>query len=703
MGIIDNEYKTGLSGEESILKGEIDSIPVLDGSKLTFEYKTVSNEKVMVNYFISSKSEKETLNTLSVGSFCTLSGALEPPALPGASSQFNYPRYLKQKHIVWVYQLNKKPQCKPPANLGIKQIRQKVLFDIKNHYPDELKGIASSLLIGEKNLMDSEVEKAYRELGLSHVLAVSGLHVGVISGIVFWGFIRLGVTRQRAYEVLFFLCPIYMVFAGAAPSVIRASLMMMMIFFLLRLRLMPNPLDGISVACLLILIQNPYVAYHIGFQLSFLVSYALIISSSLLLKRLTTPFSQLLGVSLIAQLISLPLVLYHFYEISPLSLPLNILYVPVISAVILPAVFILAILRLLHLTPLFYVLSEMLAAIVDTIHTILVWLNHLNFTLIFGSPSTCALILFFGSSYTVLLLWEKNKFIKGIFIWIVIMFVLYMLPFLNPYGTVTFLDVGQGDCIIIKLPFQRQVIMIDTGGTPVFGEIQEWEEKKDPFEVGADLVVPYLKSKGIRTIDILLLTHGDFDHVGGARGVLNEMNVKNVIVDRSDEQTISEQEIISVVKENGGNIIKAKQGISWRSGDAFFSIRQVLDTKEENDGSIVLFAKIGEYRWLFMGDLEGEGEYELVKSNHKKKADVLKVGHHGSDTSTSEELIKAVQPKIAIISSGENNRYGHPDPVVIERLQKSGANIMRTDESGSITYTYFVRKVGKWRVHQNEK
>ncbi|MCA0986111.1 DNA internalization-related competence protein ComEC/Rec2 [Guptibacillus algicola] len=699
-GIIESQYQSDFSGEEKVLNGEIHTIPVIDGSKMTFEYHT-ANEDVIVNYQISSENEKETLKTLSVGSICVLSGALEAPTESGTSSQFNYQRYLKHKRIFWVYHLNKPPQCKPPTSFGIKQIRQKVFFDIRDHYPDELKGIAASLLIGERNLMDSEVGTAYRELGLSHVLAVSGLHVGVICGISFWILIRLGVTRQRSYELLFIGCPFYMVFAGAAPSVVRATFMMMIIFALLRLRIMPNPLDGISVACFLIVVHNPFVVYHIGFQLSFLISFALIISSSHLLKRFTTPFSQLFSVSMIAQVISLPLVLYHFYEISPLSLPLNILYVPVISAFILPAIFILAILRFLHLTSLFYVCTAILSFVVDFIHTLLVWLNHFHFTLVFGSPSTIVLLLLFGTSYTVLLLWEKNKFVNGMTLWVLVMFVLYMLPNVNPYGKVTFLDVGQGDCIVITLPFQRQVIVIDTGGVPVFGEVEDWEEKKDPFDIGADFVVPYLKSNGIRSIDILLLTHGDFDHVGGAKGILSEVPVKNVIVDRSDEQTSTEKEVIFFAKEKGGNIVKAKPGISWRSGEALFSILQVMDTKEENDGSIVLFANLGEHRWLFMGDLEGGGEKELLKL--ELKADVLKVGHHGSDTSTSDELIKAVDPDIAIISAGKNNRYGHPDLGVVERLKESGAIVMRTDENGSITYTYHDQWGGEWNVHRNEK
>ncbi|WP_270179349.1 DNA internalization-related competence protein ComEC/Rec2 [Alkalihalobacillus sp. CinArs1] len=705
-GVSDARNNTHLSGKESSIMGNVHSIPTIDGSKLSFEYKTISNEKLMVVYYISSKREKENLKSLKVGSSCTLSGALEAPLAPGVSSQFNYKKHLQHQHIHWIYELDQFPQCNPsPKSLGtlFQNIRQEILVDIEKHYPDELKGISASLLIGERGLMDPDVEKAYRELGLSHVLAVSGLHVGIVCGLVFWVLIRIGFTRERVYELLFFLCPIYMVIAGAAPSVVRASIMMMFISMILRMKRSPNPLDAISSACVLLLIYDPFVVYHIGFQLSFLITFALIISSKSIFHRYQTPFTQLFIVSLLAQVVSLPLILFHFYEISLLSLPLNILYVPVISVVILPAVFGLAILRLFHLTSIFQVCSAVLSFFVEIIHRVFVWLNQFNFSLIFGSPPMIVLILVFISTYLVLLIWEKKTVIKGMIAWVSVIFVIYMLPYMNPYGTVAFLDVGQGDCIIITLPFQRQTIVIDTGGTPVFGEKERWEQPQSQFDVGADIVVPYLKSKGIRSIDLLLLTHGDFDHVGGTIAILNEISVKHIMLDRSDEQTNTEKEIMQLANKKGSKMLKASEELKWNSGGAFFSIVQALQVKEENDGSIVLYAELGKYRWLFLGDIEEVGEKELLSSNDNIKADILKVGHHGSDSSSSEELIRGVDPKIAVVSAGKDNRYGHPHPDVIARFKELGVKMMRTDESGTITYKFLLGKRGTWHGQRNEK
>lgn len=706
MNIVDTKYRTSLSGEEKVIKGAIVSLPILDGDRLSFELRTSSNEKVLVNYYLASKKEKHSFETLSVGSICELTGVLKPPPTPGIPKQFNYRTYLKHKNIFWIQALNKSPHCIPSANslsIKIHQIRQNVLHDIETFYPNELKGIAASLLIGDKSQLTSEVAEAYQDLGLSHVLAVSGLHVGVIGGILFWLLIRSGVTRQRAFEILFFFYPFYIVLAGGAPSVIRASVMAMAVLVSLRFRYKPNPLDAISVACILILFYKPNYVYHVGFQLSFIISFALIISSSTLLKMYNSLFSQVFAVSLLAQIVSLPLVIYHFYEISLFSLPLNIIYVPVVSIIVLPSILLLAFLRLIPIPYFFQIASTILSFIVKIFHDLFVWVNEFNMSLIYGSPSYLIIVSMLLVSFFVLLLWESKQFLKGLSLWLVTSLIVYLLPYANPYGEVTFLDVGQGDCIIIKLPFQKQVMVIDTGGIPMFGEEEEWQKKRGVFDTGEDLIVPYLKSKGIRSIDYLLLTHGDYDHVGGAKGILKEMNVKTILMDRSKEQTKVEKEFSDIARSKGTKVYRAKEGVSWKSGDAIFSILQVMQTDEENDGSIVMLLELGGYRWLLTGDIEEEGEAHLLKTSAEIKAEILKVGHHGSNTSSSQQLIEAVDPEIAIISSGENNRYGHPDPIVVERLEKSGTKVLRTDINGSISYTFRANKSGKWNVVRNEK
>ncbi|TKD70193.1 DNA internalization-related competence protein ComEC/Rec2 [Pseudalkalibacillus hwajinpoensis] len=698
MFVIDQANQTVLVEGENQLIGVISTIPAVNGNQLSFEIKT-NEEKLQVNYYISSEDEKLEMQQLQVGLTCHLSGALESPSQLRVPSLFDYKQFLYYKEIHWIYTLNKKPTCRHVATsmmMSIQQFRQQMLSAIKNDYPVELQGIASSLLIGDRSLLTNDLESAYQDLGLSHVLAVSGLHVGVTGGLLFWFLIRIGITRERVYVILLFFYPVYMGVTGFAPSVIRASLMAMGVVLSMRLRMKINPLDGISSACIAILAVNPFYAFHIGFQLSFLIAFALIVSSSRLLKRYKTPFTQLLALSSLAQIVSFPVVIYHFHEISLLSLPLNLIYVPIVSVIILPMLLILTFIRTFHIMFLFDLLSNVLSPFVEFFHHVFIWATNLHYTVIFGKLSEVELLVATFICLLVLLQWEVGKVRNGIVIWLLFSATLYVLPYINPYGEVTFLDVGQGDCIVITLPYQQQVILIDTGGKPSYGEKEEWQQKSSSFDVGEDIVVPYLKSRGIRAIDLLILTHGDYDHAGGAAAVLDQLNVKRMIIDHSPVQTDIENNLIETAHRKGTKVSQALTGQSWRKGKASFSILQALEEGEENNGSVVLFAVIGGYKWLFTGDLEEPGERLLLTSELLPEIDILKVGHHGSSTSSSEAFLKKLNPSIAIISAGVDNRYGHPNGDVIERLKKFGIGTVRTDQSGTITYKFITNRNGKW-------
>ena len=703
--LINSSNITSLKEGEVSLGGTISSLPQVDGDSLSFE-ATTTNENLKVQYFLSSEAEKNELRKLKVGHTCQFSGTLEPPSPLRVPSLFNYERYLYHKKIHWIYELNEVPSCLPLSEsfiVKLQQYRQKVVSDITLDYPIQLQGLAASLLVGDRSLLPPDVTDAYQDLGLSHVLAVSGLHVGVIGGLFFWLMIRVGVTREKAYSALFIFYPFYLVLTGAAPSVVRASLMAMTVVLSLRFQLKINPLDGIAVACLITLIVNPYYAYHIGFQLSFLIAFALIVSSHTILKRCQHPFTKLLALSILAQVISFPLIIYHFHQISFISLGLNLIYVPFISIIVLPALLLLFLLHTLSLSVVFTFLSDLLATLIASIHRLFLFLSELNMNVVFGAISEGVLIISLGICLLVVLLWERDLLMKASVIWSLYFGVMYITPYLNPYGEVTFIDVGQGDSILMTLPFQQQVILIDTGGKTSFGEDERWRKRESAFDIGGDVILPYLKSKGIRELDLLLLTHGDFDHAGGAKEILKGMPIKRLLLDQSIVQTEIETNIIRIAQAKSVPVSNAKAGQSWRAGEAKFTVFQALQTKEENDGSIVLHANVGGYNWIFMGDVEAEGESRLLTAGSIPEIDVVKVGHHGSSTSSSQEFIEHVAPKIAIISVGEDNRYGHPNEEVLERYQKRGVSVLRTDLKGTIRYTYRSNKKGSWSVMLNGK
>ena len=274
----------------------------------------------------------------------------------------------------------------------------------------------------------------------------------------------------------------------------------------------------------------------------------------------------------------------------------------------------------------------------------------------------------------------------------------YLLTNISLNGEVTFLDVGQGDCIFISLPFGKGNYLIDTGGSLTF-EREQWQERSQPFDVGEDTVIPFLKSKGVTTINKLIITHGDADHAGSAEVILREIKVKELVLSARKEKNELERKLVGVAQREGTAIRFVRSGDSWRVGkDRFYILSPEANNQgDANNGSIVLYTELGGLRWLFTGDLEAEGEEKLIKKNPTLVVDVLKVGHHGSKSSTTEDFLESVSPKWAIISVGENNRYQHPHREVLERLKNKEIDIFRTDQLGAITYT-FRKETGTFSV-----
>ncbi|MGG1686311.1 ComEC/Rec2 family competence protein [Pseudalkalibacillus sp. NRS-1564] len=183
--------------------------------------------------------------------------------------------------------------------------------------------------------------------------------------------------------------------------------------------------------------------------------------------------------------------------------------------------------------------------------------------------------------------------------------------------------------------------------------------------------------------------------------MLEGVSVRRLLLDHSTEQTALEKELIHIAKEGGTTISLAEAGQSWSLNDARFTIFQALEKAEENDGSIILHARLGGYSWLFTGDLEEEGERRLLSSGYLKEIDVLKVGHHGSPTSSSKEFIEHLSPEFSIISVGVNNRYGHPNEEVLKRYEELHIPVLRTDENGTVRYIFRNNKIGRWSVMLN--
>lgn len=568
---------------------------------------------------------------------------------------------------------------------------------IDTSFPSELKGIASALIFGERHLLDAETEGHYQKLGLIHLLAVSGLHVGLITTTVYFVLIRFGITREIAEWILIILLPMYIIAAGAAPSVIRAATMVML-FILWKKTGMKrvDPFSMLSLFALFLLFVNPYYMFQVGFQLSFLISGALLLSWPLLKSKQKREVA--VFVTCIAQLAALPVIVYHFYEFSFLSFMLNLLFVPFVSFVVLPSMFILFMLS--FLSPfLFSKTAVVLAFVVEQAHQFLAWSaswDGLQF--LFGKPSIFILCVFSILIFYLFYQVEKYDISYKLILPLALLtgvFILQMsLPYFDKKGYITILDVGQGDSILMELPHRKAVYLIDGGGVLDFPK-EDWEVRNDPYDTGDRVVVPFLKAKGISSIDKVIVTHGDIDHYGGLYKTTEEVKIQEVVYGKGEEFKDEEKQFLQFLhNERQVPITWSKAGDSWKVGESFFQILMPEGNENTgNDRSIVIRAVIGGAEWLFTGDLEEEGERKLLQKYPDVTADLLKVGHHGSKTSTTKPFVQQLQPKAAFISAGTCNRFGHPHEETLSTLKESGTTVYRTDVNGAIQVIFDKEKV----------
>ena len=632
-------YKSKYNLNDTNIKGIIDKYKITN-NKLELEIK--GKERIICNLYFKTDLEKEEFSKkIKLGQTVNLKGKMNIPKENSTKNLFNYRKYLKSKKIYYTFTIE---EIKISDNKNF-------LYTIKNNLIKRINNLNSpylyAFILGDTSFIETNIKSTYQTNGISHLLAISGMHITLLFSTIYKLLNKIKKTKINLFIVSIILI-FYLFLVNFTPSSIRSGLM----FIILNFNKKIKSYQILFFILVLLLCINPYYIYNNGFILSFVVSFYILIFKSLIKGNY---FSKLFMTSFIAFIAGLPILIYNYNSINILSIFLNLLFVPLVTYIIFPLSFISLIFNFTKIYNFFTNLMEQMSLFFDKI-SINIILRHIGIFII---------IYVIIGIIVLYKLTQKNY--KYLFLYLLVIFIHSNIYLINP--TITFLDIGQGDSALIELPFNKGNILIDTGGNI----------KNTDYSLVLNTTIPYFKKRGIKKINYLILTHGDYDHIGEAINLINNYKVDNVIFN-IDSYNELENNLIGVIKNKKINYYKGFNILNINDYKFEFLNTRIYDN--ENDNSNIIYFVINNYKFLFMGDAGKIKESDLLKKYDLNNIDFLKVGHHGSNTSSSKDFINHIKPKYAIISVGKYNIYGHPKDSVLHNLRNS--NIYRTDLDGSV-------------------
>jgi len=609
---------------------------------------------------------------------------------------FNYREYLKTEGIYGIYEVDK-IEVLEQNNLSLVEIftnnlKNKIISNINKILPKDTKELFLGILIGYDDNLSEDIEESFRKSSLTHLLAVSGSHIAyIITGLSFS--LRLVKVPRKAVNIIIIIFLIvFMYIVDFSPSVVRASIMGIILLLSVILYRENDVLTTISLSILLILFENPYKILNVGLLLSYFATIGIICCSIMMerkedsnfVERILNYLKELTLITVFANVFVIPITVYNFNTIS-LTFVISNLIAGMLIGTITIGGFILAIVSLISIK-----LAYIIGIPYNLLLKLLIYSTKLTSIgplceIFVPTPNIVYiiiyyLILFISLIYFHLRKQEKKRFltrkigyyidyIQGIikknykFIIILIIAITVIFSILKTIPKdlkIYFIDVGQGDSTLVITPTNKK-ILIDSGGAEM-----------GDFDVGKSTLFPYLLDRGITTLDYICISHFDSDHCDGFKYLLENMKIKNIILSKQYETTQNFEEIMKLVNEKKVNIIKVEAGDAVPI-DKFVKFKIFSPTKDLtddiNDNSIVMKLEYNNFSCLFTGDISKEIEEDLVsKYRSSLESTLLKVAHHGSKTSSCEGLVNTVKPRIALIGVGKHNKFGHPNQGVLEKL-----------------------------------
>ncbi len=559
-------------------------------------------------------------------------------------TDFDYAEYLKTKRIRYLAKALSSKFLK--SGFSISKIKYKTLQYYEKCLSSSSYDYVCAMVFAENDL-EENLKEGYSVLGISHILAISGLHIMLLYKII--AFFLLKIFHYYKDTIPLLVLGVYTILIGCPAPCVRALLCLGLSRLNRKGIIQYTKLDILSICFIMVLLINPYQLFNSSFKLSYLVSFILIFMSEFFqtdskLKGMYYSF-------FIIYFVTFPMVINFTNFISLYSL----LFSPILSMLV--TLFLLPIIYLLTIFPFLDLIFKYVFLLVNEI---VLGLNQNAIGLHMMSFNIFTMLIYYFLYILVLVsLIQKRNRIKYILTFLLYIIILLSIKTINPIHKVTFIDVGQGDCALIELGNNQGNMVID-----------------------AYNCIDYLKSTGLSKIDYLVLTHSDRDHIEDAKEIIKQFNVKHVLFSGYDE---------GFLEYNGRKVFYDS---SFKLGNIEINVLgPIQEHINTNSNSVVLRFTINSFSFLFCGDMTIEEEQDLIQFYGKQlKSSVLKVGHHGSSTSSSMDFIRLVQPKYSVISVGAYNSYGLPDKEVLSRLEMC-STVYQTKESGNITFNFFKNRM----------